>query len=71
MIFNIDLDADQVNAITVHALKDYYKILHEEVELTQGFDILLSLDDVMSHFMTEREYEEFANGLCENALRVR
>lgn len=70
MNFTIELDADQVNAITVQALKDYYIILHEEVELTQEFDILLSLDDVMSHFMTEREYEEFANGLCENTPRV-
>lgn len=70
MNFTIELDADQVNAITVQALKDYYIILYGEVELTQGFDILLSLDDVMSHFMTEREYEEFANGLCENTPRV-
>ena len=70
MNFTIELDADQVNAITVQALKDYYKMLHEEVELTQEFNILLSLDEVMSHFMTEREYEEFANGLCENAPRV-
>lgn len=70
MNFTIELDADQVNAITVQALKDYYKILYEEVGFTRGFDILLSLDDVMSHFMTEREYEEFANGLCENAPRV-
>ena len=70
MNFTIELDADQVNAITVQALKDYYMILHGEVELTQEFNILLSLDDVMSHFMTEREYEEFANGLCENTPRV-
>tara|TARA_R110002153_G_scaffold41947_4_gene119507 strand:- start:428 stop:640 length:213 start_codon:yes stop_codon:yes gene_type:complete len=70
MNFTIELDADQVNAITVQALKDYYKMLHEEVQLTQEFNILLSLDDVMSHFMTEREYEEFANGLCENTPRV-
>lgn len=70
MNFTVDLDADQVNAIAVHALKDYYNNLYKEVEITQGFDILLSLDDVMSHFMTEREYEEFANGLCENAPRV-
>jgi RecB family endonuclease NucS len=70
MPVTIEVGDDDANMIAVECLKSYYLSLYEEVELTQEFNILLSLDDVMSHFMTEREYEEFANGLRENTYRV-
>jgi|TARA_B110000908_G_scaffold106383_1_gene125224 hypothetical protein len=70
MPVKIEVGIEDANMITVECLKEYYTTLFLESKDTQGFDILLSLDDVMSHFMTEREYEEFANGLCENTPRV-
>ena len=70
MSVKIEVGIDDANRITVDCLKMYYLDIHSEVQGVMEHDILLSLDDVLSHFMTEREYEEFANGLCENTPRV-
>jgi hypothetical protein len=58
----VNIDYDQANAIAVQCLKDYYKYVTEE-ERTDNIQIIISLDEVLSCFMTQHEYEDWTNEL--------
>lgn len=70
----IEVDIDDAIAITVDSLKQYYlDNRHDESANVSAadWDLLMSLDLVLSHFMTEHEYEDFNNGLRQNTLTLR
>ena len=66
----INISIDDANAVTVDCLKKYYMDVLEQAGDSSDWDCLVSLDVVLSHFMTTHEYEDFANGLREDAPRV-
>tara|TARA_R110000803_G_scaffold192646_1_gene255542 strand:+ start:142 stop:357 length:216 start_codon:yes stop_codon:yes gene_type:complete len=69
----IEVDVDDANAITVDCLKQYYLENHHDESANVSaadWDLLMSLDLVLSHFMTEHEYEDFNNGLRQKTLTL-
>jgi len=70
----IEVSIEDANAITVDCLKQYYLDNYREgrgrIANAADWELLMSLDVVMSHFMTEHEYEDFANGLRQNTLAL-
>jgi len=66
----IDISHFQVNEIVVESLKDFYVEVYEEDSIKGKYDMLLSIDDVLSYYMTPSEYEDFANGICEDARKL-
>ena len=69
----IEVDIDAAIAITVDSLKKYYlDNRHDESAKASAadWDLLMSLDLVLSHFMTQHEYEDFHNGLRQNTLAL-
>lgn len=67
----IDINQLQVNEIVIEALKEFYVEVYEDECNKRGkYDTLLSIDDVLSYFMTPNEYEDFANGICEDARKL-
>ena len=69
----IEVNIDDANAITVDCLKSYYlENRHDESAKVSAtdWDLLMSLDLVLSHFMTQHEYEDFHNGLRQNTLAL-
>ena len=69
----IEVGIEDANAITVDCLKSYYlENRHDESAKVSAtdWDLLMSLDLVLSHFMTQHEYEDFHNGLRQNTLAL-
>jgi len=70
----IEVGIEDANAITVDCLKNYYlDNYHDGSNATAraaDWELLMSLDVVLSHFMTNHEYEDFANGLRQNTLAL-
>ncbi len=57
---NIEIDYDQALDITVECLKNYY---NQVADANEGVAALYALDAVLSYFMTEHQYEDWANEL--------
>ena len=70
----VEVGIEDANAIAVDCLKSYYLANYREGSGTilpaSDWELLMSLDVVMSHFMTAHEYEDFANGLRQNTLAL-
>jgi len=70
----IEVGIEDANAITVDCLKQYYLANYHDGSYATAraadWELLMSLDVVLSHFMTDHEYEDFANGLRQNTLAL-
>jgi len=70
----IEVGIEDANAIAVDCLKQYYldnyRGGHHATARAADWELLMSLDVVLSHFMTDHEYEDFANGLRQNTLAL-
>ena len=73
----IEVGIEDANAITVDCLKQYYldnyrggRGGNHATARAADWELLMSLDVVLSHFMTDHEYEDFANGLRQNTLAL-
>jgi len=66
----IEVSVDDANAISVNCMKEYYMDLLKDGNSPEVEDCLLALGVVLSHFMTEHQYEDFNNGLRQNTLSL-
>tara|TARA_R110000868_G_scaffold116345_1_gene309877 strand:+ start:1944 stop:2159 length:216 start_codon:yes stop_codon:yes gene_type:complete len=66
----VEISLEQVNKITVDRLVRYYMDIHKESYDAQQWDTLISIDTLLNHFMTPNQYEDFTNGLREDAFIV-
>tara|TARA_R110000764_G_scaffold197026_1_gene282134 strand:- start:358 stop:567 length:210 start_codon:yes stop_codon:yes gene_type:complete len=66
----IEISLEQANKITVDYIVSYYMDVHRESYDAQQWDTLIALDTVLSQFMTPHEYEDFNNGLREDAFAM-
>ncbi len=66
----IEVGIEDANAITVSCLKSYYMSILKDSGDSSDWGTLMALDEVMCHFMTDHEYEDFNNGLRQNTLAL-
>ena len=67
---NIEVSFADQNKIVNKRLTQYYmQVLNNGGDSTD-WHILSSIQDVLSHFMTDHEYEDFNNGLRQNTLTL-
>jgi|TARA_R110000824_G_C14792671_1_gene633473 hypothetical protein len=66
----IEVSFSDQNKIVNKRLTQYYmQVLNNGGDSTD-WHILSSIQDVLSHFMTDHEYEDFNNGLRQNTLTL-